>query len=89
MFPDRRLVRDIASIQTKEIFCSFLTGIFFLKKFIDVNVIADAVVNDVDVVVDAVVVVVDVDAVIAVDDVDAVIVVDDVVSSSVMLHRRR
>ena len=60
MFPDRRLVRDIASIHTIEKFCSFLTGIFFLKKFIDVNVIADAVVNDVDVVVDAVVVVVDV-----------------------------
>ena len=75
MFPDRRLVRDIASIHTIEKFCSFLTGIFFLKKFIDVNVIADAVVNDV---VDAVVVVVDVDAVIVVDDVDPVIVVVDV-----------
>ena len=82
MFPDRRLVRDIASIHTIEIFCSFLTGIFFLKKFIDVNVIADAVVNDVDVVVDAVVVVVDVDAVVVVVDVDAVVVVDDVNLSS-------
>ena len=81
MFPDRRLVRDIASIHTIENFCSFLTGIFFLKKFIDVNVIADTVVNDVDVVVDAVVDVV-VDAVVVVVDVDAVVVVVDVNLSS-------